>query len=139
MRDYQERLKWILPGSMPERLMGTDCKFVGNMSTLVQIQLGPKIFLDPPWNDITHLVFSKNHQWVRIHKIIILSPMSFFQITYIFFSTNSDFAKHLLGSVSIKSKERVQVKKEKNSLFCFLDWFFNQVGNNERIASHPCR
>src|SRR5450432_638980 len=28
---------------MPERLMGTDCKFVGNMSTLVQIQLGPKI------------------------------------------------------------------------------------------------
>ena len=34
---------WILPGSMPERLMGTDCKFVDNMSTLVQIQLGPKI------------------------------------------------------------------------------------------------
>ncbi|KAL4291987.1 hypothetical protein GQ457_14G005700 [Hibiscus cannabinus] len=33
----------ILPGSMPERLMGTDCKFVGNMSTLVQIQLGPII------------------------------------------------------------------------------------------------
>ncbi|THU43611.1 hypothetical protein C4D60_Mb00t10690 [Musa balbisiana] len=33
----------ILPGSMPERLMGTDCKFVGDMSTLVQIQLGPKI------------------------------------------------------------------------------------------------
>ncbi|WVZ26796.1 hypothetical protein V8G54_000098 (mitochondrion) [Vigna mungo] len=30
-------------GSMPERLMGTDCKFVGNMSTLVQIQLGPRI------------------------------------------------------------------------------------------------
>uniref|UniRef100_A0A804IW08 Uncharacterized protein n=1 Tax=Musa acuminata subsp. malaccensis TaxID=214687 RepID=A0A804IW08_MUSAM len=28
---------------MPERLMGTDCKFVGDMSTLVQIQLGPKI------------------------------------------------------------------------------------------------
>ncbi|CAN6932101.1 unnamed protein product [Brassica oleracea] len=28
---------------MPERLMGTDCKFVGNMSTLVQIQLGPII------------------------------------------------------------------------------------------------
>lgn len=23
--------------------MGTDCKFVGNLSTLVQIQLGPKI------------------------------------------------------------------------------------------------
>lgn len=43
IRDYQERLKWILPGSMPERLMGTDCKFVDNMSTLVQIQLGPKI------------------------------------------------------------------------------------------------
>ncbi len=36
-------LKLILPGSMPERLMGTDCKFVGNMSTLVQIQLGPII------------------------------------------------------------------------------------------------
>ena len=34
-------LKWILPGSMPERLMVTDCKFVGNMSSLVQIQLGP--------------------------------------------------------------------------------------------------
>ena len=33
----------ILPGSMPERLMGADCKFVGNMSTLVQIQLGPII------------------------------------------------------------------------------------------------
>ncbi|KAL4341283.1 hypothetical protein GQ457_08G012530 [Hibiscus cannabinus] len=30
-------LELILPGSMPERLMGTDCKFVGNMSTLVQI------------------------------------------------------------------------------------------------------
>ncbi|GFQ02245.1 uncharacterized mitochondrial protein atmg01060 [Phtheirospermum japonicum] len=28
---------------MPERLMGTDYKFVGNMSTLVQIQLGPII------------------------------------------------------------------------------------------------
>lgn len=28
---------------MPERLMGADCKFVGNMSTLVQIQLGPII------------------------------------------------------------------------------------------------
>ena len=37
------RLELVLPGSMPERLMGTDCKFVGNMSTLVQIQLGPKI------------------------------------------------------------------------------------------------
>lgn len=36
-------LELILPGSMPEWLMGTDCKFVGNMSTLVQIQLGPKI------------------------------------------------------------------------------------------------
>ena len=36
-------LEGILPGSMPERLMGTDCKFVGNMSTLVQIQLGPII------------------------------------------------------------------------------------------------
>lgn len=36
-------LKAIRPGSMPERLMGTDCKFVGNMSTLVQIQLGPTI------------------------------------------------------------------------------------------------
>ena len=37
--------KWALlgSGSMPERLMGTDCKFVGNMSTLVQIQLGPTI------------------------------------------------------------------------------------------------
>jgi hypothetical protein len=33
----------ILPGSMPERLMGTDCKFVGNMFTLVQIQLDPII------------------------------------------------------------------------------------------------
>ncbi|KAF1898458.1 hypothetical protein Lal_00042152 [Lupinus albus] len=39
--DYQKGLKLIFPGSMPERLMGTDCKFVGNMSTLVQIQLGP--------------------------------------------------------------------------------------------------
>jgi hypothetical protein len=28
---------------MPEQLMGTDCKFVDNMSTLVQIQLGLKI------------------------------------------------------------------------------------------------
>jgi hypothetical protein len=36
-------LEEILPGSMPERLMGTDCKFVGIMSTLVQIQLGPKV------------------------------------------------------------------------------------------------
>lgn len=36
-------LKFIIAGSMPERLMGTDCKFVGNMSTLVQIQLGPII------------------------------------------------------------------------------------------------
>ncbi|THU42242.1 hypothetical protein C4D60_Mb00t12630 [Musa balbisiana] len=27
-------LEGILPGSMPERLMGTDCKFVGDMSTL---------------------------------------------------------------------------------------------------------
>lgn len=53
--DYERKLimDWILnnlrseeviiPGSMPERLMGTDCKFVGNMSTLVQIQLGPKM------------------------------------------------------------------------------------------------
>ncbi|KAJ6854329.1 hypothetical protein M6B38_100005 [Iris pallida] len=29
---------------MPERLMGTDCKFDGDMSTLVQIQLGPKMY-----------------------------------------------------------------------------------------------
>ncbi|KAL6496058.1 hypothetical protein OROHE_027565 [Orobanche hederae] len=36
-------LLFLLAGSMPERLMGTDCKFVGNMSTLVQIQLGPII------------------------------------------------------------------------------------------------
>ena len=39
-------LELILPGSMPERLMGTDYKFVGNMSTmstLVQIQLNPII------------------------------------------------------------------------------------------------
>lgn len=41
--DFSISLKWILPGSMPEWLMGTDCKFVGYMSTLVQIQLGPKI------------------------------------------------------------------------------------------------
>ncbi|THU42368.1 hypothetical protein C4D60_Mb00t08350 [Musa balbisiana] len=40
---YERNLEGILPGSMPERLMGTDCKFVGDMSTLVQIQLGPKI------------------------------------------------------------------------------------------------
>jgi hypothetical protein len=38
-------LAFLLPGSMPERLMGTDCKFVGNMSTLVQIQLDPTIRL----------------------------------------------------------------------------------------------
>ena len=42
--------QWALLGSMPERLMGTDCKFVGNMSTLVQIQLGPTIFqYTPRW------------------------------------------------------------------------------------------
>ena len=34
-------LEFILPGSMPER--GADCKFVGDMSTLVQILLGPQI------------------------------------------------------------------------------------------------
>lgn len=42
---------------MPERLMGADCKFVGNMSTLVQIQLGPIIPIrrsTMTWNDITH-------------------------------------------------------------------------------------
>ncbi|XLR39606.1 hypothetical protein S83_024266, partial [Arachis hypogaea] len=32
--DHLKRIKLILPGSMPEWLMGTDCKFVGNMSTL---------------------------------------------------------------------------------------------------------
>ena len=44
--------QWALleSGSMPERLMGTDCKFVGNMSTLVQIQLGPTILqYTPRW------------------------------------------------------------------------------------------
>ncbi|XLT47252.1 hypothetical protein HN873_039856 [Arachis hypogaea] len=35
--DHLKRIKLILPGSMPEWLIGTDCKFVGNMSTLVQI------------------------------------------------------------------------------------------------------
>nr|NP_817169.1 ORF64a [Pinus koraiensis]AAO74018.1 ORF64a [Pinus koraiensis] len=32
---------FIVPGSMPEWLMRTDCKSVGNMPTLVQIQLDP--------------------------------------------------------------------------------------------------
>ena len=30
-------LELILLGSMPKRVMGTNCKFIGNMSTLVQI------------------------------------------------------------------------------------------------------
>ncbi|KAJ6800110.1 hypothetical protein M6B38_204860 [Iris pallida] len=29
---------------MHERLIGTDCKFVSDMSTLVQIQLDPKMY-----------------------------------------------------------------------------------------------
>lgn len=42
-RGLSINLEFFLPGSMPERLMGTDCKFVDDMSTLVQIQLGPLI------------------------------------------------------------------------------------------------
>lgn len=54
-------LEFFLLGSMPERLMGTDCKFVGNMSTLVQIQLGPKIRRSTwKWYHITHLVLPRN-------------------------------------------------------------------------------
>lgn len=38
-------LQLILPGLMPELFVNgdTDCKFVGDMSTLVQIQLDPRI------------------------------------------------------------------------------------------------
>ena len=54
-------LEFFLLGSMPERLMGTDCKFVGNMSTLVQIQLGPKIRRSTrKWYHITHFGLSRN-------------------------------------------------------------------------------
>lgn len=70
---YQLSLDLILPGSMPEWLMGTDCKFVGNMSTLVQIQLGPRI----------------HRSIMRLHNIrnlsagniwLILYPICFFPI-----------------------------------------------------------
>ena len=63
-------LELILPGSMPERLMGTDCKFVGNMSTLVQIQLGPKIcqstmrWYNP--SEIPHTKIKKNPIFCQI-------------------------------------------------------------------------
>lgn len=59
-------LKRILPGSMPERLMGTDCKFVGYMSTLVQIQLGPRIRHE---YDITNF-FSTNVWYGILYGII---------------------------------------------------------------------
>ena len=63
-------LEFFLSGSMPERLMGTDCKFVGNMSTLVQIQLGPKIRRSTTkWYQITHFgspeILDPQPQYVR--------------------------------------------------------------------------
>lgn len=62
---------------MPEWLMGTDCKFVGNMSTLVQIQLGPRIHrsimrLDNINNIINNkFVMPKNSFYIRYFNIFI--------------------------------------------------------------------
>ncbi|NP_054927.1 hypothetical protein SpolCp017 (plastid) [Spinacia oleracea] len=61
---------------MPERLMGTDCKFVGNMSTLVQIQLGPiisssiiemKVFVLPK-----RLIYIIKESIFRLYTVICL-------------------------------------------------------------------
>ncbi|KAL8053661.1 hypothetical protein ABFX02_05G087200 [Erythranthe guttata] len=53
--------------------MGTDCKFVGNMSTLVQIQLGPIIsqsimrWYNPPCSsEIPHTKIKKNQIFCEI-------------------------------------------------------------------------
>ena len=74
---------------MPERLMGTDCKFVGDMSTLVQIQLGPKIRRSiPPFHeyDITNDISNLSSRMIRkrkrvyfffsIHVFLIRSDLS---------------------------------------------------------------
>ena len=59
-------------GSMPEGLMGTDCKFVGNMPTLVQIQLGPRIpFFDIHTStSICFIFFSKKFRCCYNTKIL---------------------------------------------------------------------
>lgn len=68
-RGFSISFELILPGSMPEWLMGTDCKFVGNMSTLVQIQLGPRIRGSTrQW--YRPFVLHNALQKFRLHKII---------------------------------------------------------------------
>lgn len=59
-----KKWKWILRASMPERLMGTNCKFGGNMSTLVQIQLSPINCINLLWDYIRSfwvLFYSTHH------------------------------------------------------------------------------
>jgi len=55
-----------------------------------------------------------------------------------YYKFSSDFAKFRSGSVNIKSKERLKVKK-RVFFVSLIHLFFNQVGNNERITSNPCR
>ena len=80
---------------MPERLMGTDCKFVGkaNMSTLVQIRLGPIIH----WSDMkwyNPLVLSKCLIWKKKSKFRIYLYLLFIWFS-LFFPTNSHLSNDL--------------------------------------------
>lgn len=123
------KIELTLPGSMPERLMGTDCKFVGKMSTLVQIQLGPRIH----WFTIRwRYLSSRNRRYV-----VIVRNKSNFSLLY----TYLDF---LLDFFVMKNWVMLRKSKEKTFFLFRIDWkidykingFGGQFGKNQRITSH---
>lgn len=93
---------------MPERLMGTDCKFVGNLSTLVQIQLGPIIH----WS-----IMKWYNPFYVLHKCSI--PRKIFTYSYIFTAITIYLHSNDLDlDQDVKSKEKSKAKRP----FALKDW-----------------
>lgn len=73
--------------------MGTDCKFVGNLSTLVQIQLGPKIRPALRY-DRTNFILTPETCLIRIRGNKEKNPLFCYSFVYLF-SQYSDLSNDL--------------------------------------------
>ena len=88
--------------------MGTDCKFVGNLSTLVQIQLGPIIH----WS-----IMKWYNPFYVLHKCSI--PRKIFTYSYIFTAITIYLHSNDLDlDQDVKSKEKSKAKRP----FALKDW-----------------
>lgn len=100
---------------MPERLMGTDCKFVGNMSTLVQIQLGPIIRRSAMKRYNPFVVLQKCSIPIgKKSKIFWYISTAIYLLYFFFQQIFRRISIHIkICKLSVKSKEKSKIKKKR--------------------------